>query len=397
MPKLTKQVVEKIEPKNGREIILWDSELPGFGVRVKPTGRRSYLIQYRSKGRSRRMTLGPHGVLTPTKARHLAIERLTDVLRGLDPAELKCAAITTPRMSELFERYLEQHARPKKKPSSVAGDERMWKLHVKRRLGAIPATEVNRKHIQDLHYALREKPIIANRVLAMLSKMFNLAERWGVRSDGSNPVRHVERYRENRVERFLSEAEMAELGKALRSAELEEKELASSVAAIRFLIFTGCRRGEALELRWDDVDLENGVARLRDSKTGPKTIVLNAPCRALLEDLPRVSDWVFPGRDEGGHLVGLTRPWYRIRKAAKLEDVRLHDLRHSFASVGVGSGSSLPIIGALLGHTQPVTTARYAHLANDPLKQASDAIGARIAAAMNRNPDADVLSISEAG
>ena len=393
MPKLTKRVVDEVQTENGRDFVLWDSELPGFGLRVKPSGRRSYLIQYRSKGRSRRLTLGMHGVLTPTKARQLAIERMTDVLRGLDPAELRHGAITAPRMSELFERYIEQHARPKKKPSSVAGDKRMWVLHVAKRLGAISATEVNRKHIQDLHYALRATPIIANRVLAMLSKMFNLAEMWGVRTDGSNPVRHVERYRENRVERFLSEVEMANLGEALRVAELDEKELSSSVAAIRFLIFTGCRRGEALALRWDELDLKNGIARLPDSKTGPKTIVLNAPCRALLMELPRVSGWVFPGRGEGGHLVGLTRPWYRIRKAAKLEDVRLHDLRHSFASVGVGSGMSLPIIGALLGHTQPVTTARYAHLANDPLRKASDAIGTRIAAAMNGEPDADVLWI----
>jgi integrase len=159
--------------------------------------------------------------------------------------------------------------------------------------------------------------------------MFNLAERWGWRPDATNPVRHIEKYRENRRQRFLSEVEMADLGKALREVELEGSELPSAIAAIRYLILTGCRRGEALGLRWEELDFERGVARLGDSKIGPKTIVLNAPTRALLHDQPRDSEWVFPGRYGHGPLVGLTRPWHRVREAAGLEGVRLHDLRHN--------------------------------------------------------------------
>ena len=392
MPKLTKRFIDSVLPQSGRDVVVWDSELPGFGLRVKPSGRRSFMIQYRSRGCSRRLTLGMCGaLLTPYDARRLAIERLADVRRGLDPAEEKRTQLTAPRMTDLFKRYLDQHARPKKKPSTVAADERKWRLHIERRLGAIPVSEVNRRHMNDLHHKLRSKPIMANRVLALLSKMFNLAEKWGWRPDATNPTRHVERYRETRRERYLSDLEMAALGKALRAAESERSELPSALAAIRFLILTGCRRSEALRLRWIDLDLARGIARLPDSKTGPKTIYLNAPVSSLLNKQQRDTAWVFPGRYRNGPLIGLTRPWYRIRKAAGLEDVRLHDLRHTFASVGVGSGSSLPMLGGLLGHTQASTTQRYAHLATEPLQRASDAIGGRIASAMNSESSGETL------
>jgi integrase len=220
--------------------------------------------------------------------------------------------------------------------------------------------------------------------------MLNLAERWGLRPDGSNPCRHVERYREAKRERFLSEAELGRLGAALAAGEQSGAEEPAVVAALRLLVFTGCRMGEVLNLRWADVDLERRCLNLADSKTGARTVTLNAPALEVLAGLERRSEWVIPGRDPRQPLVNLAKPWGRIRDAAKLEGVRVHDLRHSFASVAAGSGHSLLIIGGLLGHRQPTTTKRYAHLSDDPLRAASEAVGERIAAALAAKPPAPV-------
>ena len=217
-----------------------------------------------------------------------------------------------------------------------------------------------------------------------MSKMLNLAERWGLRPDGSNPCRHVEKYAERKIERFLSAEELARLGEALLEAERTQTELPSVVAAIRLLLLTGCRFSEIITLRWDEVDLERKCLRLRDSKTGAKTVHLSEPAIEVLQSVDREpgNPFVIVGAKPGSHLVNLRKPWCRIRASAGLDDVRIHDLRHSFASVAVAGGLSLPMIGALLGHSQPATTQRYAHLAGDPLRQATNLIGGRIATAM---------------
>jgi len=222
-------------------------------------------------------------------------------------------------------------------------------------------------------------------VLAVLSKLFNWAERHGHRPDGSNPCRHVEKFKEEKRERFLSGSEMSRLGYILARAEREGSEMPSVIHAIRLLIFSGARLSEILTLKWNEVDLERGCLTLSDSKTGAKVIHLNAPALELLASIERIdgNPYVVVGRKIGAHLVNLEKPWRHIRSAAGLEDIRLHDLRHSFASVGAAAGYGLPVIGALLGHTQAATTHRYAHLASDPLKQASDAIGKQIADALD--------------
>jgi integrase len=241
-----------------------------------------------------------------------------------------------------------------------------------------------------------DKPYQANRVLAFLSALFNWAEKHGLRPDGSNPCRHVEKYREGRRERFLSQAELGRLGDALREAEQDKSCSPWVVAAIRLLTFTGARRNEILTLRWEHVSEEHESLFLPDSKTGRKAIHLNAPALALLQAIPRLegNPYVICGEKAGQHLVNLEKPWRRIRKAAKLEDVRLHDLRHSFASVAASGGQSLILIGKLLGHSQPATTARYAHLADDPIKAASEAVGGRIAAAMDGRAKGEVLGFA---
>lgn len=245
---------------------------------------------------------------------------------------------------------------------------------------------VTRADIAKLHHDSRKTPVQANRVLALCSKMFNLAEAWGLRQDGSNPCRHVQRYKEKKRERFLSGDELARVGSSLTKAE--ETELPSAILAIRLLMFTGCRLSEILTLEWAMVDLEGGVLNLVDSKTGSKLVALPGPAIDLLLEAPRFqgNPYVIFGKKEGAHLVGLFHIWERIRADAGLEDVRLHDLRHSFASVAAAANMGLPLIGKLLGHTQAATTARYAHLSMDPLKAASEEIARRIDEAMKREP-----------
>jgi integrase len=221
--------------------------------------------------------------------------------------------------------------------------------------------------------------------------MFGLAERWGMRPEGTNPCRHVKRFRENRRERFLSEVELARLGTAI--AEVAVRAGAGVIAALRLLILTGARKGEIQNLCWDEVDLQAGTLRLKDSKTGAKTIQLGAAALEILARRERKRTvWVFPGRS-GAKPIELSGAWQQIRARAGLADVHLHDLRHTYASTGVNAGMSLPVIGALLGHTRSETTRRYAHLSNDPIREAAERIGSKIAAALDGKPLAEVVSL----
>lgn len=385
--KITKRSIEAVTPSM-RDTFVWDSQLPGFGCKVTPAGRRVYVLQTYVKGRLKRITLGQHGKITAEQARDLATATLASVLAGDDPTATKRDDRAAPTVNELADRYLAEHAKLHKKPRSVEEDERNLDLHIRPALGTLRVSDVTRQHVAKLHHAMREKPVGANRVLALLSTMFNLAERWGLRQDASNPTRHIQKYKEARRERFLSELELARLGKHLRKTQNAGAELPGVVPAIRLLLFTGARLSEVLTLRWEYIDEERGCIRLPDSKTGAKTIPLNAPALDVLASLPRDgSPWVICGGKDGRHLVNLEKPWRRIREAAKLDDVRLHDLRHSFASVGAASNLSLPVIGGLLGHREAATTKRYAHLADDPLKLASEQVSGRIRDLLNSPAD----------
>jgi integrase len=244
---------------------------------------------------------------------------------------------------------------------------------------------VLRADVAKFHHDLRDRPYQANRALGVLSKMLNLAEEWGLRPDGSNPCRHVKKYREEKRERYLTNEELRRLGTALADANRNKIETPFALGAVGLLILTGARLTEVLTLRWDYVDLENAVLRLPDSKTGPKLIYLNDAAIKLLGTMPKAAGnpFVIAGGKPGARLVNLQKPWRRIGASAKLDGVRIHDLRHTYASFGAGAGMSLPVIGKLLGHSQPATTARYAHLAADPMRAASNVVGAEIAAVMN--------------
>jgi len=384
--KITKRSVDALRAEaDGAEAVLWDSELKGFGVRVQRGGAKSYVLHYRvGTGRGaplRKLTIGRHGSpWTPETARKEAKTLLGMIEDGADPAADKMARREAPTIAELAERFLAEHAEAKRKGSTAAEYRRLLNKIILPALGKRKAADVTRADVTKLHHANRAAPYQANRLLAVLSKMFNLAERWGLRSDGSNPCRHVEKFAERKRERMLSPAELARLGDALAAHDGSPY----AVAAVKLLVFTGARLGEVLGLKWEWIDFERGEARLPDSKTGAKTLHLPPPALAVLAVLPRLdgNPYVIAGAKEGAALVNLEKPWRAIRKPAGLDDVRLHDLRHAFASVAASSGMGLPIIGKMLGHTQAATTARYAHLASDPVKAAAAAVAGKIAAAM---------------
>lgn len=391
--RLTKRAVDAAKYTGGAlgsgwtRCVVWDDDLHGFGVRVYPSGRRVFVLSYRSGGRKRLATVGAYGPLTVEEARKKAASLLHDIGEGADPVAERREYRRAVTMTEFAAQYLEQHARPKKRPASIAADERLLRLYVLPRWGTRKVTEIERADVARLHHDLRSTPIQANRVLALLSKMFNLAEAWSLRPDHSNPVRHVERYAERAKERYLSPAELTALGDALRSAEQDGTEDPAAILAIRLLALTGARRNEILTLPWSGVDLDRAELVLGESKTGPKRIPLPALAVALLRAAPRVqgNPYVVPGHRAGSHFVGLQSPWERIRERAGLADVRLHDLRHTHAATGVSAGLTLPLVGKLLGHTQAVTTQRYAHLRDDPVRAAAELVGGEIANALNRH------------
>lgn len=358
------------------------------GCKITPNGARIFILQYSANGRVSRLRLGRYGSeLTVEEARANVRKLRGQIASGTDPAAARARARAIPSLAEFAERYMAEHAAVKKKPSSRQTDARNLRKHVLPALGGFRLDAITRSDIVRFHVAMQGKPILANRCLALLSKMFKLAELWGLRSPGSNPARDIEKYRERKIERFLSHAELARLGAVLAQAAADG-EHPSAVAAVRLLLFSGCRRNEILTLKWAHVDFERGCLRLPDSKGGARTVVLGAPALQLLAGLSCDSrnPYVLPGKASRKHFVGLGRAWERLRARADLSDVRLHDLRHSFASMGAGQGESLVQIGALLGHRQTITTQRYAHLSDDPVHAAADRISGNLAAALAGEP-----------
>jgi integrase len=325
------------------------------------------------------------------KARRRAKDDIGIVARGGDPLKLKDVARDAPTLNIVADRFLEDGG-AEWKPAT----RRLYRLvidrHLRPRLGAVAIADVGADDLMKLHHRLRATPYMANRVLAVTSTLMNWAATAGYRGQGPhvNPCDGITKYRESKRKRYLAPAELVRLGCALRVAERRAAISPTAVSAIRLLLLTGARVSEILSLRWREVDLVKGVLQLPDSKTGAKTILLSAPPVAILKAWPHFagSPYVFPGEGHGTrrgqHRVSLVDPWAWLRRRAKIADVRLHDLRHSYASVAVSSGHSLPIVGALLGHSQAQTTMRYAHLMDDPLRAASNATGATIAAGLSR-------------
>jgi integrase len=384
MGKLTKRSIEALAPQEV-DYIAWDDDVPGFGVRVMPSGRKSFVIQYRVGRRSRRMVLGYVNVVTPEQARTMAIQHLAALRQGVDPLAERDGDRDAVTVKDLAARFDAEHIAVHLKPSTQKEYRCSLKKFILPFFGYRPIAEVSREEVARFHHKYRHVPYQANRCLEILSKMFNLAELWGLRPDGSNPRKHIKKYREEKRERFLSAAELRRVGEVLREMEAEGLELPSAIPAVMLLILTGCRLNEIMTLRWEYVDLDAGVLNLPDSKTGAKTVYLGKPAIDTLRQLPRLpgNPWVIYGVKPGGRLTDLQPFWQRVRARAGLKDARIHDLRHTFASTAVAAGQGLPMIGKLLGHTQVATTARYAHLAADPVKAAADDVAESIASALN--------------
>lgn len=371
--KLTKTRVEALKSET-KDYFVWDDEIPGFGVRVMPSGRKSYLVQYRQGGRTRRVTIAAHGVLTAEEARKRARALLGNVAEGGNPAEELAVERRVPNVTSLCDRFMAEHALPRCKPSTQKEYQRCVDLFIKPKIGSFRISDVTRADIAKLHHDMRHIPIQANRVLGVLSKMFNLADLWGLRQEGTNPCRLISRNRERRHERFLSSDELTRLGTVLTQLGKSGMESVYVIGAFRLLILTGCRLSEIQKLKWSYV--QGNYLVLPDSKTGPRKIPLPRAARQVLTDLAEIdgNPYVIVGHKAGQHVTDMQKPWRRIRGAAGLEDVRIHDLRHTYASRAVMSGMSLPIVGKLLGHTQVQTTARYAHLADEPVREAAESV-----------------------
>jgi integrase len=396
--KLTISALKNTEPPEPHEktgYILWDTEVKGLGCRVSPGGTKSFVLFYRTlDGTQRKPRIGTFGSITLDRAREIAQDMLAEVRAGGDPSQERAKSRQAPTMAEVCDRYIEEYAKPHKKPSSVYTDELYIRLHIKPQLGSKKVARVVFKDVETLHRRLKDTPYQANRVVALVSKILSLCEEWELRPMHSNPCGRIKRFAEKTRHRPMSELEIARLSKVLRESESGDDpsvaENPRAVAAIRLLLFTGCRRNEVLKLRWDEVDLEHGVLRLGDSKTGEKVVRLNNAARDIIEaQTPMLNNpYVFPSpRLPGRPLFDINGPWRRIRARAGLTDVRLHDLRHNFAASAAAGGLSLYQIGQLLGHRSPKTTARYSDLTDDPARRAAEQVGQALVKAMNKKAD----------
>ena len=369
-------------PVTGKDVLYWDRDFTGFGVRVQRNGRKVYVVQTRGPAGLKRVTLGPFAGVSIDKRRREAATIIDRIKRGLDPVPPEPEP--EPTVADLAARCMRAYVKVQCKPKTEELYRTAIDRHIVPALGTMPVKDVRSKHVIELHQRLRDTPSMANHVVAMLSKMFSLAQTWELVPHGRNPCGAVSHYREQSRERFLTPEEYRSARTALREAEADGTMWPPAIAAIRLLMLTGCRKSEILTLKWDDVDRTAGELRLRDGKRGPRMVPLTPPVQKVLDGIERIegNPWVIRSRKPGACLPDLTYYWNRIQARAGLEGVRVHDLRHSYASRALALGESLTMIGRLLGHSKVGTTARYAHLVHDAEKAAAartgDSIGAHL-------------------
>jgi integrase len=404
MPKISKRSVDALIAA-GKPGSIRDDMLKGFAARLNRDGSITYLFEYRA-GRSRsapwrRLSIGRHGMFTPTTAREAAEELQSRVRLGEDPALDRARARTTPTVLQFATAFLQEAdvmaiAHPEKaklRPRTIATYRSYLRVHVAPALGSRRLDTLTRRDLELLHQAIGQRhPATANRVIEFLGTLWRAASTLQALPPNDNPARSIRAFKEMRRERYLTPEEMMRLGAAIHEAEATGIPMAIdpdkpsskhvprnperrrvridpfAAAALRLLLFSGARLREILHAKWADVDLERALLTVF-SKTGRRHVFLPPPAIAILTALPRHGEYVIPGHVDGKPRADLNRPWRMVARRARLEGVRLHDLRHSFASVAVSNGATLPIIGRLLGHTQPQTTMRYAHLADDPLRE----------------------------
>ncbi|GAB5458998.1 MAG: site-specific integrase [Henriciella sp.] len=380
--RLSQRFVLTLQPKD-KLYIVWCEDLRGFGIRVGTGGTKTYFVQYRVNKKMRKITIGRSDKFKADEARRRAMAILGSAARGIDEVKEKKERDNRVDVTALADKFKDEYIPYHLKPSTAADYTRSIDNFILPALGEEKVADLTRQKIAAFHHGFAKTPYQANRVLGTLSVMLTQAEIWGMRPETQNPCLRVKRFKEYKRERYLSQEEFARLADAL---EAEEKLSPMAAAAFRLLILTGCRMSEIQTLEWDDVDFHREEIRLPEerSKTGSRTVYLSQQGISILKSIPRKpgNPYVIHGLRPKGHLTDLQKPWRRVRKAAELPDVRIHDLRHSFAANAASQGLSLPMIGKLLGHTQAQTTARYAHLAADPVRKANADVAKQIAESM---------------
>jgi integrase len=379
--RLTKRLIEQAEIRP-KAYLLHDADVRGFACKITPAGRRVYLLFYRTRdGQQRRPAIGLHGSVTVEQARATARVWLADVIKGGDPSHERQLGRQAATIADLGQKFLAEYSAVHKKPSSHKEDRRIIRKHLNPALGTRKVTAVTRADIHDLQHKLKSTPYEANRVLAFLSKMFNMAEAWGLRPDGSNPVRHVRRFPEKKRERFLTHDELTRIGRVLRQMEIDRPETLGVVHAIKLLALTGCRVGEILGLRWDWIDRDVGVIRLPEAKAGARNVPLSDAAMAVLDAIPRKDQpWIIVNATGDRPLAKPTieHAWARIRVQAELGNARLHDFRHTVGTYGGQAGFNAFTIRDLLGHKTLAMTGRYVEQDVAPMRAAANAVSDRI-------------------
>ena len=406
--RISKSTVDALSPRS-KPYVVFDNCLTGFGCRVMPSGVKTFVCEYKPYGGGRgistkRLKIGRFGAMTADQARKIATEKLASVRLGKDPAADRAASRKAATIADLIDDFDTKHVRGKLKPRSAEMYQPALRL-LRNSYGSTKAEMLSRAQLTSLHVGMKNKPIAANRALAIWSKLYTWAASQGYIPEGYNPARGIRHYKEHARERFLTLDELIRLGSTLIEAETTGlpwmttkpylKHLAPedqrrtiiepyAIAAIRLLVLTGARLREILHARWEQVDFQRGILYLPDSKTGAKPIYLSSAAIVILQNIPRLegNGFIIAGYEDGKPRADLKKPWKSICHAANLDGLRIHDLRHSFASFGASASLGLPVLGKLLGHKQPATTARYAHLDADPLHRAVNNIGRTIAAAL---------------
>lgn len=385
MAKVTKRTVDAIQPTPGRDVLLWDDELPGFGVRCRPSGAKVYFLKYRVQGsRQRWLTLGPHGILTPTTARAKALREKAAVGDGADPSGDRQKRRREETIGAVADRYIHEHVMAHNKPSTQAEVRRIVETRIKPGLGTVRITLVGRSDIKAWHTSMSATPYEANRALAYLSKMLSLAATdWELCEN--NPCIGIKRFPERARERFFSDEELARIGAALAAAERDGTELPGFVLLVRLLAVTGMRLGEALRLSWTNIDIGARAIRLPDAKTGARTVHLGAAAVAVLDAVEKRSFYVVHGLDPVQPLsVGSAhRAWTRLCSNAAISNARMHDLRHTAGTFAALAGANAFAVRDLLGHRTLAMTSRYVERAAGMAQNAAEVMSNRVAAALN--------------
>ncbi|MDX1400328.1 MAG: site-specific integrase [Kiloniellales bacterium] len=375
--RLTKKIIDGLQYQgdgNSRDV-RWDTVLPGFGVRIYPTGQKSFVLSYRIQGRKRLLVIGRYGRLTLDQARDRARRHLASIIDGLDPLAVRKAESQGATMADLCAAYLERHGTRKR---SVKDDRRRIERYIKPRWNKTKVQSITRAEIANLHHKIGQRaPYEANRVLALIRKMLNSAREWGfVAETYVNPASGISFHPEKSRDRWVTPQELPRLAKAI-----DEEPNIYARAALWLYLLTGVRKNELLRARWDDIDWDRKELRLRETKSGRVHYVpLSEPAVTILRGLPREENnpYILPGARKGQHLVNISKPWLRIRKAAGVEDVRLHDLRRTVGSWLAQAGNDLHLIGKVLNHSSPTTTAVYARFSQDVVHQALEEHGQRL-------------------